>query len=461
MGTVVQLEAIRQQGEVERWRQRGYQAVDEMVAKLRSEIDGKDFEALSAVLGREGQKLTGALFEEVLKSRGATERDQDRHICEECGRTLKRQKQLHPRTVESRHGEVTIERPYFYCKACRCGYYPFDQGLGIAPERKPYDLQRAAAELFSEVPHERASQIFERLTGVKLSNHCMHELASQMGEAADPGWVLPSRQRVEALIEEAGNGRVWRPVLVVAADGAAVPTRPEAASRADKRGPGEWREAKGFRIYLVGQARIEQIMSWHQIANEEEFGEAIRFAAPLIPVEQVRVALLGDGAKWLWKHMKAAFPTGKEILDYYHCSERIHEVAQLQYGQDQNSQALWIESTMARLNFGEVESVMGGLQRMKPASAEAEEEIRKLIGYLKNNAHRINYRSFKRGQYPRGSGGIESANKFICHVRMKRSGAWWYIINGNKMLRLRCAFYNDTFDEVFARYKRLNSAKNR
>jgi hypothetical protein len=24
---------------------------------------------------------------------------------------------------------------------------------------------------------------------------------------------------------------------------------------------------------------------------------------------------------------------------------------------------------------------------------------------------------------------------------MKRSGAWWYIINGNKMLRLRCAFY--------------------
>jgi hypothetical protein len=85
-----------------------------------------------------------------------------------------------------------------------------------------------------------------------------------------------------------------------------------------------------------------------------------------------------------------------------------------------------------RLNFGEVESVIWGLHRMKPASPEAEEEIRKLIGYLKNNAHRINYRSFKRGQYPRGSGGIESANKFICHVRMKRSGAWWYIINGNK-----------------------------
>jgi hypothetical protein len=26
------------------------------------------------------------------------------------------------------------------------------------------------------------------------------------------------------------------------------------------------------------------------------------------------------------------------------------------------------------------------------------------------------------------------------------------------MLRLRCAFYNDTFDEVFARYKRLRTS---
>jgi hypothetical protein len=125
---------------------------------------------------------------------------------------------------------------------------------------------------------------------------------------------------VEAIIEEAGNGRVWRPVLVVASDGAEVPTRPEVDSRAQKRGPGEWKEAKGFRIYLVGQDRIEQILSWHQVATEEEFGEVIRFAATLIPVEQVRVALVGDGAKWLWTHRKAAFPTGKEILDYYSIS---------------------------------------------------------------------------------------------------------------------------------------------
>jgi hypothetical protein len=428
-----------------------------MVKKLTMASGGKSFEELSDLLRREGQAVTGALLAEVLRSRGAGELAAKPHVCHECGRTLARQRQGHRRTIESRHGELEIERPYFYCRQCQRGYHPFDQALEIAPERKQYDLQRAAAELFTEVPFARASQIFERLTGVPMTDHCLQEVAGKLDEAADLVRVLPSRHRVEAIIEQAGNGRVWRPVLVVAADGAAVPTRPATQSRSATRGSGEWKEAKGFRIYLVGQERIEQILSWHQIATEEEFGEALRFAATLIPIDRVRIALLGDGTPWLWTHLQAAFPTGKEILDYYHCSERVHHVAQLQYA-DQNQQAGWIEATMARLNFGEVASVIWGLQRMAPASLETEAEIRKLIGYLQTHAHRINYRSFKRGQYPRGSGGIESANKFICHVRMKRSGAWWYVINGNTMLRLRCAFYNETFDEVFARYKRLRKS---
>jgi hypothetical protein len=47
-----------------------------------------------------------------------------------------------------------------------------------------------------------------------------------------------------------------------------------------------------------------------------------------------------------------------------------------------------------------------------------------------------------------GSGGIESANKFICHVRLKRSGAWWYVNHANQRLALRCAKYNGTFDVI-------------
>jgi hypothetical protein len=41
--------------------------------------------------------------------------------------------------------------------------------------------------------------------------------------------------------------------------------------------------------------------------------------------------------------------------------------------------------------------------------------------------------------------------RVICHVRLKRSGAWWYEESSNHMLALRCAKYNGTFEQVFTR----------
>src|SRR5438093_4977047 len=111
MGAVVQIEHYRQKSEAENWRQAGYAAVDQMIKKLEKEIEGKGFEELSQMLLREGQSVTGAILEEVLKSRGAVEQAATRHVCEECGRSLTRQRKLHRRRIESRHGSVEIERP--------------------------------------------------------------------------------------------------------------------------------------------------------------------------------------------------------------------------------------------------------------------------------------------------------------------------------------------------------------
>lgn len=433
----------------------GVTAVKRIVEVVMDQYNGKDFQALSELLREQGQQVSGAMFSKLLSVLAAS--GETSAPCPQC-QGLCDIHSTSTRTVESLHGQIKVDRPYFYCRSCEFGFAPFDDNLKLAPQKKQYDLQAGAAELLAEVPYDTAARLFKRLTGHSISDHSMHELSSRLGETARKEDVLPSRKMVETTIEEFSAGRGWRPVLVVSADGAHEPTRPETGKRSGKRGHGSYQEAKGFRIYLVGDDRIEQIMSWHQIANEEEFGEAIRFAATLVPHDQVRIALIADGAKWIWPHLTAAFPTGKEILDYYHCSEHIHKVAELQYPNDQNRQVMWIESSMSRLFCGDVAGVIWGLQRMKGHNGTAAAEIESLIGYLQNNEHRIDYKKLKRGQYPIGSGGIESANKFICHVRMKRSGAWWYKINGNRMLRLRCAMYNGTFDQVFARYKRVQVA---
>jgi hypothetical protein len=108
---------------------------------------------------------------------------------------------------------------------------------------------------------------------------------------------------------------------------------------------------------------------------------------------------------------------------------------------------------MTRLSLGKVGVVLGGLRHMQAQSDEAAKAIANGWDYLNEPRGRTAYQKLRRGGYPLGSGGIESSNKFICHVRLKRSGAWWYAVNSNHMLALRCAKYNGTLDQVFVRYQ--------
>jgi hypothetical protein len=143
-----------------------------------------------------------------------------------------------------------------------------------------------------------------------------------------------------------------------------------------------------------------------------------------------------------------------QILDYYHCREHVHKVGGLQFGDDAVQAHEWVEGMMARLFWGYVDWAIEGLEALQPQDSQAAEEIRKLIGFLRNSQGRLHYRGARKGGYPIGSGGIEAANKCISHVRLKRSGAWWYVEKANHMLALRCAKYNGTFDRVFEAYKR-------
>jgi len=86
--------------------------------------------------------------------------------------------------------------------------------------------------------------------------------------------------------------------------------------------------------------------------------------ASRIPQEMVRIALLGDGADWLWKHMKASFPKGRQVLDYYHCVEHIYKVTKAQYGEKSLQGLEWVGSTICRPFFAELNNVIGGLRRM-------------------------------------------------------------------------------------------------
>ena len=115
---------------------------------------------------------------------------------------------------------------------------------------------------------------------------------------------------------------------------------------------------------------------------------------------------------------------------------------------------------MTLLTLSGMDDVVEILRELEPSSEETGEKIRKLIGYLEKNRDRIDYEGDKFEGFPIGSGAIESANKFICHKRMKVSGAWWVKDSGNSMLRIRCAVVNGTYARVF-NHNVVRSGKNR
>jgi hypothetical protein len=368
------------------------------------------------------------------------------------------------RTVETLVGAIELERPYFYCRVCREGMSPLDDALGLVAGCKQLDMQYAAAQLVTEVPYDTAQALFGTLTGMPFGSERMHTLTNQVAERLTVVEVAPSRQEIERRVTEVAAGRFRRPVMVLGIDGAYVPTRPDSAripgeGRRGKRARrarwrGQWRDAKGFRFYLLDGERIVHVLSWHQVQNEEQLGEALKQLkeAGLIPDAQVRLCVVCDGAEWIWKHVQTLFPQARQVLDYYHCAQYLHRVAKAHYGV--SVQAVeWVEATMTRLYLGKVGLVLGGLRRMQAQSDEAAKAIANCWDYLNEHRGRTHYRQLRRGGYPLGSGGIESSNKFICHVRLKRSGAWWYEVNSNHMLALRCAKYNGTLEQVFGRYQ--------
>ena len=115
------------------------------------------------------QQLTGGITETMVAQVHRSEHDRTQVHCTQCDGML-RAREFVCRTVETLVGPVQIERPYFYCRACRVGRYPCDEALGVVAGSKQLDRHKAAANLVTEVPYDTAQALFRELTGIPLGS---------------------------------------------------------------------------------------------------------------------------------------------------------------------------------------------------------------------------------------------------------------------------------------------------
>ncbi len=410
------------------------------------------FQNRSEIMGQAALALIDKKFGHLL--------DQEYCECPQCLAPIKARQKV-KREIDTVVGSVTLYRPYFYCKTCKLGFYPLDEALGLSSRKIQQDIQELEAWLVAEMPYETACEALDRCAGIKLSNHHAHDTVNEVAGDIEILDVCPDKIEIHQIIDELSDGKFRRPVLMIGIDGAHAPTRPEPSPRKGKRGQGAWREVKGFRMYLLDNKQIVHLISWHQIKSDKELADDLLELkrAGLIPEEKVRICVIGDGAPWIWNRIKEVYPDAKKVLDYYHCSEHLHDLANAQYGKSTQEAREWVEGTLTRLFMNDADQVIADIKEMTPKSDAAEEQIKKTARYLGERKDMINYGALKRGGFHIGSGGIESSNKFISNVRLKRSGAWWYPTNANNILKLRCAKYNKTFDRIMEK-RRTKPEKN-
>ncbi|GAX61938.1 hypothetical protein SCALIN_C34_0095 [Candidatus Scalindua japonica] len=449
--------AARKAESSENWRTLFYDFLDKRLDKIEREYPMEDLGEISKAVFQERSEILGQMILGLIKRKFGHLLNQQNCDCPDCGKSMQRHDKL-SRTIQTLAGQFELERPYFYCRACSFGNYPLDEALGLSRSSKQYDIQDVEAWLSSETAYETASETYERITGVKLSEHHMHEATNTIGQEVGILDICPSKEEIHKKIENISKNKFRRPIMMLALDGAHGPMRPEPSPhrRKEKRGKGEWKEIKGFRLYLIDGTSINHLISWHQVCEDHELAQDLVKIkeAGLIPEAEIRLGIIGDGAHWIWNRCKEIFPSAKEILDYYHCSEYVHGVGNAHYGKETRESRQWCEATLTRIHFGDHEDVLGGLGKMKAQTQEVQDKIDKFYTYLTNHCEKMHYDTTKRGGYHIGSGAIESANKFISHTRLKRSGAWWYAQNANNMLKIRCAKYNGTYDKIIEKYKK-------
>ena len=162
--------------------------------------------------------------------------------------------------------------------------------------------------------------------------------------------------------------------------------------------------------------------------------------------------VLGDGAPWIW-NLAEKLKNRVEILDWYHATEHVGEVARALYGEGTPKAEAFRKKQLDRLAGDHVEKVIESLLFLASGlkDADKKELVERERAYLERNQERMRYKTFRKLGYDIGSGAVESAVHHVVQQRMKRVGMRWSENGADPMLNLRALYRtHGAWDEFLA-----------
>ncbi len=250
--------------------------------------------------------------------------------------------------------------------------------------------------------------------------------------------------------------------VAIATDGGRVRERKYRPGRRRANGhrgyDAPWREPKLLVIYVLNdKGRVEHefrpVYDGGLCDCDALFDMLIGYLRALGVNQAKQLSILGDGAKWIWERVDSLVAAvGIErkkvvqIVDYYHASEKLHEVANIPADWGAKAKARWLRKAKRLLYNGQTSELVAHIDTL--ATGRRAKEIRSHEDYFTRNHERMQYRSFSARRVPRGSGAIESAMRRIVNLRMKSNAKFWKEASADGMILLRSYLKAQRFDDL-------------
>jgi hypothetical protein len=361
--------------------------------------------------------------------------------CPGCGRATAPGR-WRERTLVTRCGTVTLPTLRYRCGRCRRGWSGLETTLGVAPRaRMSADLEAWVARLGGLTDFREARELLAEYTGIELGAETVRRHSERVGaaladaedaalaevertrEAVGPVDPAPGTLVVELDGVMARYRDGWHEVKVGAVGGVVGGTTTALSYVAAREGPDR------FGPRLVAEAARRGAL------------DVVGWDGPLRGrglARLRRVVVLGDGARWIWQLAAEHFGDRVEIVDYYHASQHLWDVARALHPDDPAAVAAWARPLARRLRDEGSAPVLGALAATTaPSGTPAADTLRRERAFFRANAHRMAYPSFKAQGFPIGSGAVESAARHVIQLRMKRPGMRWADPGGRAIAALR------------------------
>jgi hypothetical protein len=242
--------------------------------------------------------------------------------------------------------------------------------------------------------------------------------------------------------------------VVVSTDGGRVRIRKKKRGPKTKKGHNrfstDWKEPKLLIIYVATKdgrqdKQISPLLDGTMEGPDTVFAMIKYYLEKLNIGEADSVLFVADGAKWIWERTKKLFKDLclkadqiHELIDFYHASEHLSELAKLKKDWSDAERKKWVKKNRKQLKDGNIDIVIESIK--KACKGTKNNLLRREKNYFINNELRMQYADVAKKGLPIGSGAIESSIRRVINLRLKGACIYWNIDTANEMIMMR-SFY--------------------